>query len=69
MKCVKNLTTGEIKRVDDEAADRMCKNPKLYWYAPKSEWKAQNRKPVIKETEESPKKKQKRTKQVVAKRK
>jgi hypothetical protein len=49
MKCVKNLTTGEIKRVDDGAADRMCKNPALYWYAPKSEWKAQNRKPVVTE--------------------
>lgn len=67
MKCVKNLTTGEIKRVDDSVADRMCKNPTLYWYAPKSEWKAQNRKPVVKETEESPKKKQKKVKQTVAK--
>lgn len=65
MKCVKNLTTGEIKRVDDEAADRMCKNPKLYWYAPKSEWKSQNRKPVITEGEE-PKKNKKKTKKVVA---
>lgn len=69
MKCVKNLTTGEIKRVDDEAADRMCKNPTLYWYAPKSEWKAQNRKPVVTENTESSNKKQKKTKKVVAKRK
>lgn len=67
MKCVKNLTTGEIKRVDDEAADRMCKNPSLYWYAPKSEWKAQNRKPVVKETEESTKKKQKKEKNTAVK--
>lgn len=52
MKCVKNLTTGQIKRVDDDAADRMCKNPTLYWYAPKSEWKAQNRKPVVTEAVE-----------------
>ena len=53
MKCVKNLTTGEIKRVDDQTADRMCKNPKLYWFAPKSEWKAQNSKPVVTETADS----------------
>ena len=66
MKCVKNLTTGEIKRVDDETADRMCKNPKMYWFAPKSEWKSQNRKPVVVEDTETPKKKQK-TKKVVAK--
>lgn len=61
MKCVKNLTTGEIKRVDDEAADRMCKNPKLYWFAPKSEWKAQNRKPVVAETDQPKKKEKKKT--------
>jgi len=66
MKCVKNLTTGEIKRVDDQTADRMCKNPAMYWFAPKSEWKAQNRKPVVVENAEKPKKK---TKKVVAKRK
>jgi hypothetical protein len=66
MKCVKNLTTGEIKRVDDQTADRMCKNPTMYWFAPKSEWKAQNRKPVVVENAEKPKKK---TKKVVAKRK
>lgn len=61
MKCVKNLTTGEIKRVDDEAADRMCKNPKLYWFAPKSEWKEQNRKPVVTETDQPKKKEKKKT--------
>ncbi len=66
MKCVKNLTTGEIKRVDDQTADRLCKNANMYWFAPKSEWKSQNRKPVVVENAEKPKKK---TKKVVAKRK
>lgn len=68
MKCIKNLTTGEIKRVDDEAADRMCKNPKLYWYAPKSEWKAQNRKPVIAEGDNT-KTAKKKTKKAVTEKK
>ena len=68
MKCVKNLTTGEIKRVDDETADRLCKNPKLYWYSPKSEWKSQNRKPVVVEGEQ-PKKNKKKTNKAVARKK
>lgn len=52
MKCVKNLQTGELKRVDDETADRMCKGKLYWWYAPKSEWKAQTRKPVVAEAVE-----------------
>jgi hypothetical protein len=41
MKCIKNKTTGEIRRVKTEVADQM---EKMGWgYVPKSEWKAVTR--------------------------
>jgi hypothetical protein len=43
MKCIKNLETGEITRVDDDKADRLTKNRDAFWFAPKSEWRAQEK--------------------------
>jgi hypothetical protein len=37
MKCIKNITTGEIKRVDDSIANNMV--GKTWSFVPKSEWK------------------------------
>jgi hypothetical protein len=62
MKCIKNLQTGELKRVDDEMADKLCKGAKVWWYAPKSEWKAATRKPVITESNNEEKKTKKKEK-------
>lgn len=43
MKCIKNLKTGVIQRVDDRQADNMVG---VTWkFIPKSEWKAATRKP------------------------
>lgn len=40
MKCIKNKTTGVIKRVTDEAAFKLESG---WGYVPKSEWKATTR--------------------------
>jgi len=64
MKCIKNLRTGEITKVDDVTADEMVLNKNLYWFAPKSEWKEKVRdavKAVVKTDEEISK--HKKTKQ------
>jgi hypothetical protein len=39
MKCVKNTSTNEVKRVSNEAAERLVANGN-YAFCPKSEWKA-----------------------------
>lgn len=45
MKCLKNLKTGNIVRVDDKQAYNMAG---ITWnYVSKSEWKAATRKPVV----------------------
>ena len=45
MKCVKNLSTNEIKRVSDDRAVELVSMGK--WnFAPKKEWKAQRPAPV-----------------------
>jgi hypothetical protein len=41
MKCIKNLKTGSIIRVDDKQAHQMVGN--TWQYIPKSEWKAATR--------------------------
>jgi hypothetical protein len=43
MKCIKNITTGEIKRVDDSIANNMV--GKTWSFVPKSEWKLVTRTP------------------------
>lgn len=43
MKCIKNLKTGDIQRVDNQQADAKVGN--TWVYIPKSEWKAATRKP------------------------
>jgi len=49
MKCIKNRTTGEIRRVTETVAYQM---EKLGWgFIPKSEWKLATRKEVVKTTE------------------
>lgn len=50
MKCIKNLVTGEIKRVSDETAYQL--ETKGWKYVPKSEWKVEVRgtTEVVKET-------------------
>ena len=59
MKCLKNLKTGNIVRVDDKQANNMAG---VTWqYIPKSEWKAATRKPkpeVVEATEETVSEKQ-----------
>lgn len=48
MKCIKNVKTGVIQRVDDRQADNMVG---VTWqYIPKSEWKAATR--VVSEKQE-----------------
>lgn len=48
MKCIKNVKTGVIQRVDDRQADNMAG---VTWqYIPKSEWKAATR--VVSEKQE-----------------
>jgi len=44
MKCLKNLKTGNIIRVDDKQAYQMAGSK--WQYVPKSEWKAAIRTPV-----------------------
>jgi hypothetical protein len=45
MKCVKNLKTGEIIRVDDKKAEQMVGSS---WnYVAKMEWKTATRKPKV----------------------
>lgn len=39
MKCIKNVTTGEIKKVDDSSASKSV-DSKSWVYIPKSEWKS-----------------------------
>lgn len=58
MKCIKNLKTNEITRVDDQTADRLCSNPQLFWFVPRAEWKAKVRDAVkakVKTVEETTK--------------
>ncbi len=43
MKCLKNVKTGNIIRVDDRQAYQMA--GREWQYVPKSEWKAATRKP------------------------
>jgi len=42
MKCIKNINTGDIQRVDDRQAD--AKVGSIWKFIPKSEWKAVSRK-------------------------
>lgn len=55
MKCIKNIKTGDIQRVDDRQADAKVGN--TWMYIPKSEWRAATRK-TEKQEEESEKKEQ-----------
>jgi len=48
MKCIKNVKTGDIKRVDDLQANNLVGN--TWQYIPKSEWKAATR--VVSEKQE-----------------
>jgi len=45
MKCVRNMTTSEVKRVSNEQAERLVAKSD-YKYVPKKEWKALRVKPV-----------------------
>lgn len=59
MKCLKNLKTGNIVRVDDKQAYNMVGT--TWNYISKSEWKAATRKPkpeVVEATEETVSEKQ-----------
>ena len=49
MKCIKNIKTGDIQRVDDRQADVKVGN--TWKYIPKSEWKAVTRKTEKQEVE------------------
>jgi hypothetical protein len=49
MKCIKNIKTGDIQRVDDRQADAKVGN--TWKYIPKSEWKAATRKTEKQEVE------------------
>ena len=54
MKCIKNIKTGDIQRVDDRQAD--AKVGSTWKFIPKSEWKAVTRKPkpeVVEAVEET----------------
>lgn len=51
MKCIKNKKTGNVIRVANDQANNMVGRD--WTYAPKSEWKAATRQPVV---EEQPKK-------------
>ena len=54
MKCIKNIKTGDIQRVDDRQAE--AKVGSTWMYIPKSEWKAVTRKPkseVVEAVEET----------------
>jgi hypothetical protein len=53
MKCIKNLKTGNIVRVDDKQADQMVGN--TWKYIPKSEWKTATRVPIKEEKVEEAK--------------
>ena len=48
MKCVKNLTTNEVKRVSDKSAEFITnrQGTPVWQYVPKSEWKALRVAPV-----------------------
>jgi hypothetical protein len=52
MKCLKNVSTGNIIRVDDKQAYQMSGN--TWKYVSKEEWKRQNSKTVEQITEETP---------------
>lgn len=49
MKCIKNVKTGEIQRVDNRQADAKVGN--TWSFIPKSEWKAAFRKAEKQEVE------------------
>jgi len=51
MKCIKNVKTGNIVRIDDRQANNMVGS--TWSYVPKSEWKKQNGKSVEDVTEET----------------
>lgn len=50
MKCIKNVSTGKIDRVDDKTASAKVDSGK-FTYSSKEEWKKSTRKKVV-ETEE-----------------
>ena len=52
MKCIKNVKTGNIVRIDDRQANNMVGS--TWSYVPKSEWKKQNGKTVEEVTVETP---------------
>jgi hypothetical protein len=54
MKCLKNITTGNIIRVDDRQANQMA--GKTWKYVPKEEWKSVTRVKTEKQEVESEKK-------------
>lgn len=51
MKCIKNVKTGNIVRIDDRQANNMVGS--MWSYVPKSEWKKQNGKSLEDVTEET----------------
>ena len=54
MKCLKNVKTNEIVRVDDKTAYQMAGN--TWKYIAKAEWKATRPAPTEKQVEEAEKK-------------
>lgn len=50
MKCIKNKTTGEIRRVADDVAYSL--ETKGWGYIPKSEWKLSTRPETVNKTTE-----------------
>lgn len=52
MKCLKNVSTGNIIRVEDKQAYQMSGS--MWKYVSKEEWRKQNRKTVEDVTEETP---------------
>ena len=54
MKCLKNITTGNIIRIDDRQANQMA--GKIWKYVPKEEWKSATRVKTEKQEVESERK-------------
>ena len=67
MKCIKNIKTGAIQRVDDRQANSMVGN--TWKYVPKSEWKTATRVTVTEEQEQQADKKEKTISEKALKRK
>ena len=50
MKCIRNLSNNEVKRVRDEQAEHMVDNTNTWEFCPKSAWKALRTVPITQVT-------------------